>query len=99
MMNKRLRIVFMGTPDFAVPSLRSIHEAGYDIAAIITAPDKPSGRGLQLHQSPVKEYAMAHNIPVLQPIKLKDPAFLEELRAFHANLQVVVAFRMLPDIV
>jgi len=98
-MNRKLRIVFMGTPDFAVPSLRAIHEGGYDIAAVVTAPDKPAGRGLQLHQSPVKEYALAHQIPVLQPLKLKDPEFLEKLRSYHANLQVVVAFRMLPDVV
>ncbi len=98
-MNRKLRIVFMGTPDFAVPTLRSIHEAGYDVAAVVTAPDKPAGRGLQLHSSPVKDYAISQNIPVLQPIKLKDPAFLEELKSFNANIQVVVAFRMLPDVV
>jgi len=69
------------------------------VAAVVTAPDKPAGRGLQLHSSPVKDYAISQNIPVLQPIKLKDPAFLEELKSFNANIQVVVAFRMLPDVV
>ncbi len=98
-MIENLRIMFMGTPDFAVPSLRSIYEAGYNVVGVITAPDKPAGRGLQIHQSPVKEYAVAHNIPVMQPVKLKDPGFLEELRSMQANLQVVVAFRMLPDVV
>jgi|SRR6185437_13086612 len=98
-MNQKLRIIFMGTPDFAVPSLKVIHEAGYDIAAVVTAPDKPAGRGLLLHQSPVKEYALDHHIPVLQPVKLKDPEFLKELASYKANLQVVVAFRMLPDMV
>ena len=89
----------MGTPDFAVPSLCRLYEAGFDIAAVITAPDKPAGRGLQLHQSPVKEFAVSHQIPVLQPQKLKDPDFLVQLRSLKANLQVVVAFRMLPDAV
>ncbi len=98
-MNENLRIIFMGTPDFAVPSLRSIYEAGYNVVSVITAPDKPAGRGLQIHQSPVKEYALANNIPVLQPLKLKDADFLDALRSLNANLQVVVAFRMLPDAV
>ena len=89
----------MGTPDFAVPALKSIYEAGYDIAAVVTAPDKPAGRGLQLHSSPVKEYALSQSIPVLQPVKLKDPEFIDQLRSLNANLQVVVAFRMLPEVV
>lgn len=94
-----LKIVFMGTPDFALPSLRIIHEAGYGIAAVITAPDKPAGRGLNLKQSPIKKYALEHGLKVLQPEKLKSPEFLEELKALHANLQIVVAFRMLPEVV
>ena len=98
-MNRKLRIVYMGTPDFAVPALRSIHEAGYEVAAVVTAPDKPAGRGLQLHSSPVKQYALSQNIPVLQPVKLKDPEFIEALKSFNANIQVVVAFRMLPEVV
>jgi len=98
-MNRKLRIIFMGTPDFAVPTLRIIHESSYDVVAVVTAPDKPAGRGLQLHSSPVKEYALSQNIPVLQPVKLKDPVFLEELKSFNGNIQIVVAFRMLPDVV
>lgn len=89
----------MGTPDFAVTSLDALVKEGFDVAAVVTAPDKPAGRGLQLHQSAVKEYALSHNIPVLQPLKLKDPAFLESLRSYKADLQVVVAFRMLPEMV
>lgn len=98
-MSHDLRIVFMGTPDFAVPSLAAIVEHGYKVAAVITAPDKPAGRGLQVQMSPVKEYALSRNIPVLQPEKLKDPVFLQELKSCNANLQVVVAFRMLPEAV
>ncbi|WP_126247037.1 methionyl-tRNA formyltransferase [Chitinophaga rhizosphaerae] len=94
-----MRIIFMGTPDFAVASLDALVKAGYNVVAAITAPDKPAGRGLQLQQSAVKQYAVAHNIPVLQPEKLKNPAFLEELRGYRADLQVVVAFRMLPELV
>ncbi len=89
----------MGTPDFAVPTLQTLVEHGYNVVAVITAPDKPAGRGQKLHQSPVKEYAVAQNIPVLQPTNLKSEAFLEELRSFQANLQVIVAFRMLPEVV
>jgi methionyl-tRNA formyltransferase len=95
-MPRPLRIVFLGTPGFAVPSLAALAENGFDIAAVITAPDKPAGRGLQLQESPVKQYAVSKGIPVLQPPKLKDPAFLEELRSYKANLQIVIAFRMLP---
>lgn len=93
------RIVFMGTPEFAVASLDALRKAGFTIVAVVTAPDKPAGRGMKLTQSAVKQYAVTHNIPVLQPEKLRDPAFLEQLRAFKADLQVVVAFRMLPEVV
>jgi methionyl-tRNA formyltransferase len=98
-MHSKLRIVFMGTPEFAVPSLSILVDHGYDIAAVVTAPDKPAGRGQQLRMSAVKEYALSKNIPVLQPLKLKDPAFLEALEHLHANLFIVVAFRMLPEVV
>ena len=94
-----MKIVFMGTPDFAVASLAKLVENGCDVVAVITAPDKPSGRGLQMHETPVKKYAVSQNIPVLQPDKLKNPAFLEQLLSYQADLQVVVAFRMLPEIV
>lgn len=87
----------MGTPEFAVASLDALVKAGCKIVGVITAPDKPAGRGMQLQQSPVKKYAEEHKLPVLQPEKLKDPAFLESLRALRADLQVVVAFRMLPE--
>ena len=89
----------MGTPEFAVPSLNKLYEAGYEIAAVVTAPDKPAGRGMQLTESAVKKYATENNIPVLQPEKLKNPDFIETLKGFHADIQVVVAFRMLPEIV
>lgn len=89
----------MGTPDFAVASLDAIAKGGYEIAAVVTAPDKPAGRGLQMKMSPVKEYAIARNIRVLQPEKLKDPIFIEELSSLKCDVQVVVAFRMLPEIV
>ena len=100
-MNRQdFRIVFMGTPDFAVGSLRALVEGGYNVVAAVTMPDKPVGRHQsELSQSAVKQYAVAHNIPVLQPEKLKDPAFLEELRSYRADLQVIVAFRMLPEAV
>jgi methionyl-tRNA formyltransferase len=94
-----MRIIFMGTPDFAVASLKKLVENGQNVVAVITAPDKPSGRGLQLSETPVKRYAVSQNIPVLQPEKLKNPDFLEELRSYQADLQVVVAFRMLPEVV
>src|ERR1044072_1604872 len=94
-----LRIVFMGTPDFAVASLDILVQNGYNIVGVITAPDKPAGRGLQLQESAVKQYAVSKGLHVLQPEKLKDPAFLETLRALQAHLQVVVAFRMLPELV
>jgi methionyl-tRNA formyltransferase len=94
-----LRIVFFGTPDFAVASLRALVEAGGQVVAVVTAPDKPSGRGLQLTQTPVKEYALSQHIPVLQPPKLKNPEFLETLKSYAADVHVVVAFRMLPEAV
>lgn len=96
---KNIRIVFMGTPDFAVASLDILVQHGYNVVGVITAPDKPAGRGLQLQQSAVKQYAVSKGIHVLQPEKLKNPAFLEELQALKADLQVVVAFRMLPEVV
>ncbi|MDZ7606129.1 MAG: methionyl-tRNA formyltransferase [Cyclobacteriaceae bacterium] len=89
----------MGTPEFAVESLKALVEGGFHVVAVVTAPDKPKGRGQQLAASPVKEYAMSVNLPVLQPVNLKSPEFHEELKAFRANLQVVVAFRMLPEVV
>lgn len=94
-----LRIVFMGTPEFAVASLDALVKAGCTIVGVITAPDKPAGRGMQLQQSAVKKYAVEHNLKVLQPEKLKNPEFIEELKALQADLQVIVAFRMLPEIV
>src|SRR5690606_9857212 len=91
-----MKIVFMGTPDFAVASLDALLKAGCNIVAVVTAPDKPAGRGQKIHQSAVKAYAMAANLSVLQPVKLKDPQFHQELKSFTADLQVVLAFRMLP---
>jgi methionyl-tRNA formyltransferase len=93
------RIIFMGTPEFAVSSLDAILNAGYNVIAVVTAPDKPAGRGMQLTGSAVKKYALEKGLPILQPEKLKNPAFLEELRALKADLQIVVAFRMLPEAV
>ncbi|GAA4446872.1 methionyl-tRNA formyltransferase [Nibrella saemangeumensis] len=89
----------MGTPDFAVASLQRLLDAGSQVVAVVTAPDRPSGRGLQVIASPVKKAAEAAGLPVLQPEKLRDPAFLEQLRSYQADLQVVVAFRMLPEVV
>lgn len=95
-----LRIVFMGTPEFAVATLRALVENDYNVVAVVTQPDKPVGRhGSVLQPSAVKLFAQEHGLPVLQPEKMKDPAFVEQLRAYHANLQVVVAFRMLPEVV
>lgn len=94
-----LRIIYMGTPEFAVPSLQILVENGFHVVAVITAPDKPKGRGQKLATSPVKDYAVSQNIPVLQPTNLKSPEFIEELRSYQANLQIVVAFRMLPEVV
>jgi len=96
---KSLRIVFMGTPEFAVASLRALHESVHEVVAVVTVADKPAGRGLQMQPSAVKQYAVEHDIPVLQPLKLKDPEFIETLRALHADLFVIVAFRMLPEVV
>ncbi|WP_345269161.1 methionyl-tRNA formyltransferase [Nibrella viscosa] len=98
-MTRSLRIIFMGTPEFAVASLQRLLNAGCQVVAVVTAPDRPSGRGLQVIASPVKKAAEAAGLPVLQPEKLRDPAFLEQLRSFQADLQVVVAFRMLPEVV
>ncbi len=92
----KIRIVYMGTPEFAVAPLEKLLQAGYEVAAVVTTVDKPAGRGMAVRESAVKQYAVAHGIPVLQPEKLKDPAFLEQLAALKANLFVVVAFRMLP---
>lgn len=94
-----MRIVFMGTPDFAVKSLEAILDAGYNVVGVITAPDKPAGRGQQLQQSPVKQFALSKGLLVLQPEKLKAPEFTDQLRALKADVQIVVAFRMLPEIV
>ncbi|GAB3913558.1 methionyl-tRNA formyltransferase [Mucilaginibacter boryungensis] len=94
-----MKIVFMGTPEFAVASLEALIDSGADIVGVVTAPDKPAGRGQKLSESAVKQYAVAKGIKVLQPEKLKDPEFLEELKALNADLQVVVAFRMLPEVV
>jgi methionyl-tRNA formyltransferase len=94
-----LRIVFMGTPEFAVASLDALVKAGCNIVAVITAPDKPAGRGMQLQQSAVKKYAVENNLHVLQPEKLKNPEFIAELKSLNADLQIVVAFRMLPEVV
>lgn len=94
-----MKIIFMGTPDFAVASLEAILRANFEVVAVVTAPDKPAGRGLKLQETPVKKCAVSHQIPVLQPIKLKDPDFLAELKSYQADIQVVVAFRMLPEVV
>ena len=99
-MNKKdLRIVFMGTPGFAVESLKALVENKYNVVGVITAPDRPAGRGYKLQPSAVKEYALSQNINILQPEKLRDESFLEELKALKADIQVVVAFRMLPEVV
>ena len=94
-----MKIIYMGTPDFAVEPLRRLVEAGKNIVAVVTMPDKPAGRGHKIQFSPVKEYALSVNLPILQPVNLKDPEFVEQLRSYQADLQIVVAFRMLPEIV
>lgn len=99
MKKEDLRIVYMGTPDFAVAPLRRLTEEGFNVVGVITVADKPAGRGRSLKQSPVKIFAEEKGITVLQPINLKDPAFIEELTALKADLQIVVAFRMLPEVV
>src|ERR1700748_3726583 len=98
-MNSNPNIIFMGTPEFAVASLHALLENGFDVAAVVTAPDKPAGRGLKLSESAVKQYALQKKIPVLQPVKLKDPIFHEQLKSFQPDIQIVVAFRMLPEVV
>ncbi|GHT34141.1 methionyl-tRNA formyltransferase [Bacteroidia bacterium] len=99
MKKEDLRIVYMGTPDFAVESLRALHESGYNVVGVITMPDKPAGRGHKIQFSPVKQYALDNHLRLLQPEKLKDEAFLAELKSLQADLQIVVAFRMLPEVV
>ena len=99
MTKQDLRIVYLGTPEFAAESLKALVEGGYNVVAVVTMPDKPAGRGHQLQYSDVKKYALEAGLPVLQPERLKDETFLEELRSYHADLQIVVAFRMLPEVV
>ncbi len=100
MKKENLRIIFMGTPEFAVETLKALVDNDYNVVAVVTQPDKPVGRhGSQLQPSAVKQFAIEHNLPVLQPEKMKDPDFVEVLRSYNANLQVVVAFRMLPEVV
>ena len=99
MTKKDLKIVFFGTPEFAVASLDKLVSGGYNVAAVVTMPDKPAGRGQQILQSDVKKYAVAHNLPVLQPEKLKAEDFVDELRRINADLFIVIAFRMLPEVV
>ncbi|HET6992095.1 MAG TPA: methionyl-tRNA formyltransferase, partial [Bacteroidia bacterium] len=96
---KSLRIVFMGTPGFAVASLEKLVNEKYNVVAVVTVPDKPAGRGQKLQESEVKQFAVRHNIPVLQPEKLKAPEFLEQLKSYRPDLQIVVAFRMLPEVI
>ena len=99
-MNKQdLKIIFLGTPEFAVESLDRIVKGGYNVVGVVTMPDKPAGRGHKLYQSPVKEYALAHGLHLMQPVKLKDPDFILELQQLNADLFVVIAFRMLPEVV
>jgi methionyl-tRNA formyltransferase len=98
-LGEKLRIVFMGTPEFAVGILDSIVQHNFDVVGVVTAADKPAGRGQKIKYSAVKEYALAHHLPLLQPTNLKDASFLAELQGLNAHLQVVVAFRMLPEVV
>lgn len=99
MIGKDLRIVYMGTPDFAVAPLKALVEDGYNIVAVVTTPDKPSGRGLKVNESAVKRYASSVGLPILQPVKLRDEEFVESFRALNADLGIVIAFRMLPEII
>ncbi|MDR0892420.1 MAG: methionyl-tRNA formyltransferase [Mediterranea sp.] len=99
MKKEDLRIVYMGTPDFAVEALRRLVEGGYQVVGVITMPDKPAGRGHKIQYSPVKQYALEQGLPLLQPERLKDEGFVEALRSWQADLQIVVAFRMLPEVV
>ena len=94
-----LRIVFLGTPEFAVESLRRLVDGGYNVVGVVTMPDKPAGRGHKMFESPVKLYAKEHGLHVMQPVKLKEESFIEELESLHANLFIVIAFRMLPEVV
>ena len=94
-----MRIIYFGTPEIAASQLEAILAAGYDVPAVVTTPDRPAGRGKQMHASEVKECALKHGLPVLQPEKLKDEAFVEQLRSYNADLFVVVAFRMLPEVI
>jgi len=97
--NNSLRITFMGTPEFAVPTLKALLGAGYNIVAVVTSPDKPAGRGLKLQESDVKKFAIQQGLKIMQPANLKSPEFINELKNVHADIQVVVAFRMLPEMV
>jgi len=99
MRKEDLKIVFFGTPQFAVASLQRLVDGGYNVVGVVTMPDKPAGRGHKLYQSDVKQYAIAQHLPLLQPVNLKDEAFVASLRALQADLQVVIAFRMLPEVV
>ncbi|WP_299339326.1 methionyl-tRNA formyltransferase [uncultured Psychroserpens sp.] len=99
MTRDKLRIIFMGTPDFAVNTLKSLVDNNYNVVGVITAPDKPAGRGRKLNESAVKKYATSQGLKVLQPTNLKNETFIQELKALNANLQIVVAFRMLPEVV
>ncbi len=96
---KNPRIIFMGTPDFAVPSLKKLLDNDYNIVAVVTAPDKPAGRGMQILESDIKKFALSKNLKILQPEKLKNPDFITQLKSLEADIQIVVAFRMLPEIV
>ena len=98
-MKQDLRIIYMGTPDFAVAPLKALIETGFNIVGVITSPDKPAGRGQKIMQSAVKQFADQYELKTLQPTNLKNPEFIEELKALNANFQIVVAFRMLPEIV
>lgn len=99
MNSKDLRIVYMGTPDFAVAPLRALVEGGYNVVAVVTTPDKPSGRGLKVNESAVKRYAVEAGLPILQPVKLRDEEFVDAFKALDADLGIVIAFRMLPEII
>jgi methionyl-tRNA formyltransferase len=99
MTKKKLRIVFMGTPAFAVASLDALIHSHHEVVGVITAPDKPGGRGMKMQESAIKQFAVSKGLHILQPLKLKDPSFLEELKSLQADIQVVVAFRMLPTVV
>lgn len=99
MADKNIRIIFLGTPDFAVASLNALLSANYDVCAVVTTPDRPSGRGRKLGMSPVKTFALEHKLTVLQPENLKDPSFIGQLKQLNATLYIVVAFRMLPEVI